>query len=164
MKGRGAFVIPGCLRNRNASIRVKRVPKEGDQAVETEEHGRRAVDRKVGPLTLRCGPQVGPALLKSRFQTPVFHECPHDLLRSLRLVRRKQRFGWPSPLRITREHPADGQRVQANTIPQRGPSADLQGAFSLPIQIQGEPLPRRLRIDQDLFERGKTLANHPRTR
>jgi hypothetical protein len=28
---------------------------------------------------------------------------------------------------------------------------------------QGEPLPRRLRIDQDLFERGKTLANHPRT-
>ena len=77
------------------------MPKEGDQAVETEEHGRCAVDGKVGPLALRFDPQVSSALLKSGFQTPAFHERLHDLLRRQRLVRRKQRFGWPLSLRIT---------------------------------------------------------------
>src|SRR5260221_9439641 len=127
MKGCGAFVIPGCLRNRDTSIRVKRVPEEGHQAVKAEEHGRCAVNGKVGPLALCFDPQVSSALLESRFQAPAFHKAAYDLLGGLRLVGGKQRFGWPFSLRITGEHPADGQRVTASTIPQRGPGADLQG-------------------------------------
>jgi hypothetical protein len=49
------------------------------------------------------------------------------------LVCGKQRFGRMLALRITSEHPADGQRVKARAIPQSGPCADLQRAFSLPI-------------------------------
>ncbi len=139
------------------------MPEEGHQAVKAEEHGRCAVNGKVGPLALRFDPQVSSALLESRFQAPAFHKAAYDLLGGLCLVGGKQRFGWPFSLRITGKHPADGQRVTASTIPQRGPGADLQGAFSLPIPIQGELLPRRLRIDQDHVERGETLANHPRT-
>ncbi len=66
-----------------------RAPSEGDQAVETKEQGRAAVNGQVKPLALRFDPQVGPALLESRFQTPAFHERPHDFLRRQRLVRRK---------------------------------------------------------------------------
>src|SRR5260221_6735005 len=121
MKGWRVFVIPGRLSKRNASLGMKRAPKEHDQAVEAEEHGRRAVNGKVRPLALGLDPRMGSALLESGFQTPAFHERPHDLLSRLRLVRRKQRFGWPFPGRITREDPADKQRVKTSTIPQCGP-------------------------------------------
>lgn len=163
MKGRRVFVIPGCLRERDVSIGMKRAPKERDQAVETEEHGRRAVNGQVRPLALGLDPQMGPALLESRFQAPAFHERAHDPLRSLRLVRRKERFGWPFPLRITRENPTNGQGVKARAIPQSSPCADLQGAFAFSIPVQGQALPRRVWIDQDRFERGEAEANHPRT-
>lgn len=65
--------------------------------------------------------------------------------------------------RITREDPANGQGSKACAIPQRGPGADLQDAFSLPIPVKRELLPCRLWVIQDLVERGETLANHPRT-
>ena len=163
MKGRGVFVILGCLRERDASLRMKRAPKEHDQTVETEEHGRRAVNGQVRPLALGLNQEMGPALLESCFQTPTFHKGSHDLLRDLRWVRRKERFWWPFSLWITSEDPADGQWGKASTIPQSGSGADLQGTFALPIPVQGEPLPRRGWIRQDLFERGETLTDHPRT-
>ena len=163
MKGGRVFVIPGRLRNRNAFIRMKRVRKEDDQAVETKEHGRGAVDGQIGPLALGFDPQVSSALLESRFQAPAFHEGLYDLLGSLRLRGGKQRFRRVLALGITSENPADGQRLVSLAIPQSGPRADFQGAFSLPIPLQGELLPRRVRISQDLFERGETLADHTRT-
>jgi hypothetical protein len=82
------FVIPGRLRNRKASIGVKRVPKEDNQTVETEEHGRAALNGQIGPLALGFDPQVGAALLERRFQAPAFHERAHNLLRRQCLVRR----------------------------------------------------------------------------
>ena len=83
------FVIPSRLRNRNTSIGMKRTPKEHNQAVETEEHGRCAVDGQIRPLALGLDAQIGPALLESRFQAPAFHERAHDLLGGLRLIGRK---------------------------------------------------------------------------
>jgi|SRR5215469_6152232 len=107
MKGWCVFVIPGRLRDRDTSIRVKRVPKERDLAVEAEEHRRRAINGKVGPLTLDLDPQIGPALLVSRFQAPTFHEGTHDLLSGLRLICGKQRLWggrlpWGSQVRTQR--------------------------------------------------------------
>lgn len=67
MKGRSAFVIPGGLCDRHASLGMERVPKESNQAVKAEEHGRCAVDSKVGPLALGFDSQVGSALLKGGF-------------------------------------------------------------------------------------------------
>src|SRR6266851_4152142 len=93
VKGCRVFVIPGCLCKRHLPIGMKRVPKESNQAVEAEEHGCCAVNSQIGPLALGLDPQMGPALLKSRFQTPAVHTCAHDLLGGLRLVRRKQCFG-----------------------------------------------------------------------
>src|SRR6266516_6308414 len=69
----------------------------------------------------------------------------------------------PFALRITGENPADGQGGKACTIPQSRSRADLHRAFSLPIPLQSQTLPRGLRIDQDLFERREARANHART-
>jgi len=155
MKGRRVLVIPGRLSDRHASIGMKRAPKEHNQAVEAEERRRRAVNGKVGPLTLRFDPQVGPALLKRRFQAPAFHESAHDQLGGLRLVGGEQRL-WRSPsLGIAGKNPADRHRLTASAIPQGGPRAHLQRAFSLPIPIQGEMLPLRVRIGQDRFKGGQ---------
>ncbi len=138
MKGCCVFAIPGSLSDRNASIGMKRAPEERKQAVEAEEHGRGAVNGKVGPLALGFDPQAGPALLESRFQAPAFHESAHDLLGGLRLVGGKQRFGGSLSLGITGENPADGQRVK---IPQSSPGTDLQRPFSLSIPGKSETLP-----------------------
>lgn len=97
MKGRGVFVIPGCLRKRDASIGMKCAPKECDQAVETEKHGRRAVNGQVRPLALGFDPQMSPAFLKGGLQTPAVHEGSHDQLGCQPLVGRKQRFGGRLP-------------------------------------------------------------------
>jgi hypothetical protein len=140
---------------------MKHAPKEGDQAVEAEEHGRRAVDGQVGPLALGFDAQVGSALLKSRFQAPAFHKPSHDLLGAQPLVCRKQRFWGPLPLGITSEDPAHRPRVKASAIPQGSSRTDLQGAFSLPIPVQGKALPRRLRIRQDLWRRWPMTRGRP---
>src|SRR5258708_2183574 len=128
MKGRRVFVIPGGLRDRDTSLGMKCAPKECDQAVKAKQQGRRAVNGQIRPLALRFDPQVSPALLESRLQTP-----------------------------------ADRQRGKACTIPQRGPGADLQGAFALPVPLQSQALPRRVWVGQDLFERREARAHHPRT-
>ena len=93
MKGRRVFVIPGCLRDKDTSLGMKCAPKECDQAVKAKKQGRRAVNGQIRPLALRFDPQVSPALLESRLQTPAVHTCAHDLLGGLRLVCGKQR-GW----------------------------------------------------------------------
>jgi hypothetical protein len=58
MKGRRVFVIPGCLRDRDPSLGMKRAPKECDQAVKAKKQGRRAVNGQIRPLALRFDPQV----------------------------------------------------------------------------------------------------------
>lgn len=79
------LVIPGCVRERDASLGRKRAPKEQNQAGEAEKHGRR--------LALRLDPQVGPALLTRGFPAAAFQERAPHLFSSQRLVRRKERLG-----------------------------------------------------------------------
>src|SRR6266851_589164 len=64
-------------------------------------------------------------------------------------------LGGALALGATGENPANGQRGTACAIPQSSPGADLQGAFSLPIPLQGQGLPRRVRVGQDLFGGGE---------
>ena len=163
MKGRRVFVIPGRLRDGDTSLGMKRPPKEGDQAVETKKQGCRAVNGQIRPLALCFDAQVSPALLKGRLQTPPVHKRAHDLLGSQSLVRRKQGFGGSLPLGITGEDPANGQGRKACAIPQRGPATDLQRAFALPVPVQTQTLPRRVRVGQDLFKRWEARTHHPRT-
>lgn len=122
----------------------------------------RIIVRNTGLIVLVFERDVSAALLKSRFQAPTFHEGLYDLLRSLRLIGGKQRFWRSLALRIAGQNPADRQRLVSLAIPQGGPRADFQDAFSLPIPRKTELLPGGLRIDQDHIERGETLANHPR--
>jgi hypothetical protein len=64
VKGGRVFVIPGCLSERDTSLGMKRVPKEGDQAVETEKHGRGAVNGQIRPLALGFDAPKSPAFFK----------------------------------------------------------------------------------------------------
>jgi len=66
MKSRRVLVLPGCLRERDASPGMKRAPKEHDQAVETEEHGRRAVNGQIRYTT---------PVLWNHDTKPIAHQC-----------------------------------------------------------------------------------------
>lgn len=165
MKGGRVFVIPGRLRNRKASIRVKRVPKEDNQTVETEEHS------------------MGVRRSMARSDHWRWVSIPRWARHSSNVVSWRQRFMnvrtissavsvWfvensalggrlPAGSRV-RTQRMGKERCVSLAIPQGGPRADLQDAFSLSIPIQGEALLRGLRIGQNPVERGETLAHHPR--
>src|SRR5436309_2393534 len=101
--------------------------------------------------------------LEGGFQTPAFHTIKDNLLSSLCLIRGKQGLWRTLALRIARQDPADGQRIRARAIPQRGGRADLQGAFAFPIPVYRDALPHRLGVMQDCLERWQTFAHHTRT-
>src|SRR5436190_17558236 len=120
--------------------------KESNQAVETEEHGCSAVNGQIRPLALGFDSQLRPAFLQGDPQTPALHKVSHDLLRCLSWVSRKEHLWGTLASRITRENPANGQRVRSRAIPQRGAATDLQRSYSLPIPVHGEFLPDGLLI------------------
>src|SRR5258708_12693950 len=104
---------------------MKSAAKENDQAVETEEHRRSAVNGQGRPLALGLNPQMGPALLESCFQTPTFHKGSHDLLRDLRWVRRKERLWWPFSFGITSHAPTAAQSGTPLTTHTNHPGPDI---------------------------------------
>jgi hypothetical protein len=113
---------------------------------------------------------MGTTFLTGRRYTPAFHEVAHDLLSRLRLIGGKQRFGWPFARRIAGEDPPHRQRRRANPIPPGGAGPPFQGPlpfpfpfpFPFPLPGQGEALPDRVRVIQDVFQRGQPRADDAR--
>ena len=67
------FVIPCCLSNRNLSIRLQRLPKERDQAIQPKEQRGGPFDRQIRPVTLRLTAQMRTPFLKRHLQAPAHH-------------------------------------------------------------------------------------------
>ncbi len=156
------LVIPGSLFKRKLPIRSQSVPKEGYETVEPKEQWGRALNCQIRPLALRLDTQVRPTFLECRFQAPAFHEITDNFLSRLPLVGGKQRFRRSLSRWVTGQDPANGQRGGPKAIPPGGPSAQFQRPLALLVPVQGEALPHGLWIMQDMFERGKSWANHRR--
>src|SRR5438270_8918179 len=100
------------------------------------------------------------AFLEGGFQTPSLHKIEDNLLSGLALIGGKQRLRRALALRITSEHPTDGQGIRAIAIPQSRGCADLHHAFAFPIPIHCDALPYRLGVMQDRLERWQAFSNH----
>src|SRR5438874_11869942 len=135
--------IPGGLLDRNAAIRMQCMSQEDYETVQPEEARGAAFNRQVRPLALRFDSQMRPTLLEGHFDGPAFDEVFYDLCCALRLIGREVRFWFPLALRITREHPANRQRVGPRRIPQRGARHDFELALSPPVPSDGERFPCR---------------------
>src|SRR6266851_5991553 len=98
-------------------------------------------------------------LLEGCFQTPALHEIADDLFGGLGLVSGKQGFGWARSLRVAGEDPPNGQGNGSKAIPASGATTELQRALAFPIPVQGEALPHRLRIMQEVLYRGQSFAH-----
>ena len=90
---------------------------EDQHTVQPKEARRTAFNCQVRPLALRFHSQMRPALFKGHFDGPAFDEVCHDFCGTLRLIDREVGFGFPLALRITGEHPANGQLRLVGTYP-----------------------------------------------
>jgi hypothetical protein len=113
-----SFGIPGRLTTRQRLTLEQLMSKDGDQRKESEKCGGGAQDGKVGPLSLRLHSQMSSDLVKGDFHLPPQNEPFQDGLVLSLLIGTQKRLGIEQSLRVSDEHPPDGDWWQSGVIPQ----------------------------------------------
>src|SRR6266516_601358 len=129
-------------------------------AVQPKEAGRTPFNRQVRPLALRFHSQMRPTLFKGHFDGRAFDEVCHDLSSALRWIGRGVGFGFPLALRLTRDHPANGPRIEPRGIPQRRARRHLHLALASAIPGDAKRFPGRLGVMQHRAQLRQPLAHH----
>jgi hypothetical protein len=157
-KGGSLLAIPACLSNWNLPIRMQRLSKERDQAIQPKEQRGSPLDSQIRPVTLRLDAQMGAPFLKRHLQTPAFHEVSDELFCRLDEVGGTDGFGRTLARWVTSQDPANRQRIVSRAIPERRPGADLHRSLPLPIPAHGERLPKGVRMLKNFLQRRQAQA------
>jgi len=146
-EGRLGFGIPGGLTGGHL-VGMQGIGKEDDEAEEAGQAGGGAGDSRGRPLALCLKAEVGAQFLEGDLHVPAQQVEAQDLRGARSGVGAEEGEGPPPLLRITHQHPPQGQGSLPGAMPQGGAGGDLYLLVVPSVPGHRHRLPQGLRVQQ----------------